>query len=63
MPRCFIAVFFALVGFSTLTLGATQKNVMVIVVDDLRPQLKEFGAGPRLHGESLIRPPRDRFVG
>lgn len=35
----------------------TPKNVMLIMVDDLRPQLNGFGAIPDLHGEGQMQTP------
>ena len=34
-----------------------RKNVMLIMVDDLRPQLKGFSSIPELHGESQMQTP------
>lgn len=45
------------VMLSSSALAATKKNVMLIMVDDLRPQLNGFAAIPGLHGESLMRTP------
>lgn len=57
MPHRFIILLVTLIGSVTLMSGAPRKNVMLIMVDDLRPQLEEFGAIPRLHGESLMHTP------
>lgn len=47
----------ASLGLSLSSFAASKKNVMLIMVDDLRPQLKKFGAIPDLHGESLMHTP------
>lgn len=39
------------------TLAETKKNVMFIMVDDLRPQLNGFTAIPSLHGRSQMKTP------
>lgn len=40
-----------------LLAASAKKNVMLIMVDDLRPQLSGYGPIPRLHGEELMGTP------